>query len=134
MDPVRVLEDFELLLERTIGQQMWVLGVFVVGMTVMAAIMISASRRGRPLWVQVVWAMPVMIITMLVAALGFGSYILQLAHGRWVVRLLIGIGVWLLGVSVLQTLIRVRAGAADTVGDYGTDNFADSGQGPHETT
>ena len=112
MDLVGVLERFELLLEETIGLTMWLAGVFLIGMVITALVMVRAHRLGKPLVVQALWGLPVVVLTLLVWSLGFGPFFLSLFRPKWVIILFLSMGGVLLYAAALQWMINARAAVA----------------------
>lgn len=121
MGIVGVLETFELFLEGTIGLTLWLAGVFLIGMAITALVMVRASRLGKPLVVQVLWGLPVVVLTLLVWSLGFGPFVLTLFRPKWAIILFLSMGGVLLYAAVLQWMINARAAVAG------------AGTGPSET-
>lgn len=109
MNLVTVLDAARLLIEGSIGSQAWVLAALVVGMAVFAWVVYQAGRRGVPMTGLAMRGAPIIVTTLFVAMLAFGSDSLTMLGEGWILFVLLGVGAWALYVRVLESIIESRA-------------------------
>lgn len=133
MGSTGVLEAIQGLIERTVGPQAWVLGVFFVGMTVMTIVVFKAHKRGASMTRQMILVVAALVVTMLLILLAFGPLALDLLTGRWMLFFAAGVGGYVVYAKVLERLIQSaaerRQSAGKRVASAG-DGDGEEGGGP----